>query len=367
MPGSRRSGDEDHAVGLEDRLLELAQRLGLEAQPGHVEHQVVLVEEAHDDLLAIDRRQHRDAEVEVLDAVLDLGLDLDPAVLRKALLGDVELGQDLDAAGDRLAQPQRRVHHLVEDAVDPVADAVVLLVRLDVDVRGALLDRVGEDDVHQADDRRFLGLLLQHLEVEILVLVEHFERGVRRGVGEVLHDLLELDGVRRAVVLVDRDAQRGFRGDHGIDVVPRHELDVVHGEDVGRVDHRQGHFGADLGDRKDGVLARDVGRDHLDDRFVDLDALQVDRGDPEVLGKELDEVLLRHGADLHQRRADAPALLLLQGEPLLQLLRADLAGLEEGVSQAVTHLSNGLSWLKTELSRKSQDPLWRDRPDCIPV
>jgi hypothetical protein len=33
---------------------------------------------------------------------------------------------------------------IVEHAVDPVPDAEVLLVRLDVDIRGDLLDRVGE-------------------------------------------------------------------------------------------------------------------------------------------------------------------------------------------------------------------------------
>ncbi len=139
-------------------------------------------------------------------------------------------------------------------------------------------------------------------------------------VGEVLHHLLQLDRVRRAVVLVDRDAQRGFRSHHRVDVVARHELDVVHGEDVGRVDHRQRDLGADLRDRKDGVLARDVGGNDLDHRFVDLDAREVDRRNAEVLGEELDEVLLRQGADLHQRGADAAALVLLQGEPFLQVL-----------------------------------------------
>ena len=47
--------------------------------------------------------------------------------------------------GDRVLQLQRRLHHLVQHAVDAVADAEVLLVRLDVDVAGALLDRVEQD------------------------------------------------------------------------------------------------------------------------------------------------------------------------------------------------------------------------------
>ncbi len=49
--------------------------------------------------------------------------DLDAAVLRQALLGDVELRHDLDARGDRVAELHRRRHDVVEDAVDAVADA----------------------------------------------------------------------------------------------------------------------------------------------------------------------------------------------------------------------------------------------------
>ena len=110
------------------------------------------------------------------------------------------------------------------------------------------------------------------------------------------------------------------------------------------IDHREGDLGADLGDGQDRVLARDVGRDDLDHRFVDLDPREVDRRHAEVLGEELDELLFGQGADLDQRRADAPALLLLQGEPVAQLVRVDLSGLEKGVAQAIAaHVVTDLS------------------------
>ena len=67
----------------------------VEAELGHVELQVALVEQAQDDLLAPHRRQHRDAEVH-LAALAEL--ELDAAVLRQAPLGDVELAHDLEAA-----------------------------------------------------------------------------------------------------------------------------------------------------------------------------------------------------------------------------------------------------------------------------
>ena len=72
--------------------------------------------------------------------VRPLQAQLEAAVLRDALLGDVELRHDLDAADDRLVVPLvDRLHRLVEHAVDAVLDHHLGVARLDVDVarRGA--------------------------------------------------------------------------------------------------------------------------------------------------------------------------------------------------------------------------------------
>ena len=155
--------------------LELGERLGLEAEPRHVEHQLVLVEQTHDDLLAEQRRQHRDAEVDLLRHAALVEADLDAAVLRQPLLGDVELRHDLDARDDRVAELHRRRHDVVEDAVDAVADAQLLLVRLDVDVARALLDRRHQHDVDEPHDRRFFALLGERLGADLLQLLENLD------------------------------------------------------------------------------------------------------------------------------------------------------------------------------------------------
>jgi hypothetical protein len=49
--------DEYHAPRLHDGHLELRQRLLLEPELGHVEHELVFVEQAHDDLFAEQRGQ----------------------------------------------------------------------------------------------------------------------------------------------------------------------------------------------------------------------------------------------------------------------------------------------------------------------
>ena len=62
--------------------------------------------------------------------------ELDAAVLRQALLGDVQLGHDLQARDDRRLEvlDLRRDRGFHQHAVNAVADAQLVLERLDVDV-----------------------------------------------------------------------------------------------------------------------------------------------------------------------------------------------------------------------------------------
>jgi hypothetical protein len=123
----------------------------------------VLAQETHDDRLAVQHRDDGDADV-------DLGIvdaDLDAAVLRQALFGDVQVAEDFDAGHDRRleALDLGRHRHLLQHAVDAVPDAQFVLERFEVDVGGAQLDRILQDLVDEADDRGVLGGI-----VEVVVL-----------------------------------------------------------------------------------------------------------------------------------------------------------------------------------------------------
>ena len=90
-----------------------------------------------------------------------------PAVLGKAVLGDVHVGHDLEPGGHRRGDGPGRGGDVVEDAVDPVADPQVLAGGLDVDVRGPLVERLEDEEVDVADDG---GVVDDRLEVaELLV------------------------------------------------------------------------------------------------------------------------------------------------------------------------------------------------------
>ena len=113
------------------------------------------------------RRGHRgDADVD------QLALDLlgDAAVLRQALLGDVQAGLDLHARHDRRHEALVRVLDRVELAVDAVADHDFLVGRLDVDVGRAVAHRLVEEVVDPADDRRFVGHVDEVLQLFFVLL-----------------------------------------------------------------------------------------------------------------------------------------------------------------------------------------------------
>ena len=349
LAAAGRPGDQHHAPRLGDGVLELGQRLGLEAELRHVEHQLVLVEETKDDLFAEQRRQARDAEVDFLGRAVDGEADLDAAVLRQPLFRDVELRHDLDARGDRVAELHRRRHDVVEDAVDAEPDAELLLVRLDVDVAGALLDRRHQHQVDEPDDRRLAALLLERGDVDLLELLEHLDvvvdhRGVSSralvtisSVAALFRLALACGGARpssrpssrcglaagrgRRVVARDRVGDRGFRGDDRLDVVARHELDVVHGEHVGRVDHRDRQRRAGAAERDDLVFLRGFRGDQLDDGRVDLELRQVDRGDAVLLAEQRGDLFVLDEAELDEVEAELAAVGLLIVQRILQLSR----------------------------------------------
>ena len=95
----------------------LRQHVAAHAQAFERELRLGLVEQAQHRALAVRRRQRRDAHVDRAAA----DAQRDAAVLRQALLGDVELGHDLQARDQRRVQRAVRLHHLAQRAVDAKA------------------------------------------------------------------------------------------------------------------------------------------------------------------------------------------------------------------------------------------------------
>ena len=127
-----------------------------------------LVEDTDDGVFAVDARHHRDAEVDRLARQPQL----EPAVLGHALFGDVELRHDLDARNDRAVEPLvDRPHRRLQHAVDAVLHVDRVVLRLDMDVARAPLDRTVDRRVDQPDDRALVGGQLVDRELIVAAFV----------------------------------------------------------------------------------------------------------------------------------------------------------------------------------------------------
>src|SRR5450756_793322 len=191
LAGAGRTRDDDHAVRLADDIVEQGQRIIEESKVLEWHHGSALVQDTQDDLFTVDSGQGANAEVDGL--VLDT--QGDAAVLGLAPLGDIHVGHDLDTREHAGLDVARQVLLLLQDTVDTVADAQVVLLWLHVDIRRALDDGLGDDRVDQPDDGRVLTHLTQLLDAYLFASFRD-DLGLRPGAGF-------LDGVSDDVVLLD--------------------------------------------------------------------------------------------------------------------------------------------------------------------
>ena len=310
----------------------LIQRLLLEAELGHIEAQIFFVEQPEHDLLAPERGQSGDAEIELLLLAANLHLQHDAAVLRQPLFADVELRHDLQARGDRVLQFQRRIHDQLQNAVNTEAHAEFLFVGLHVNVAGSALHGVGEHQVHELDDGSFVSGLFQFLEFEFLLFGLHLDVGASPSVVHRLHDLLKLFFFRSAVGLVDALDDGAFRSHDRLDIEAGHELDIVHGKNVGGIHHGDGERSADAAERQDLIALRGFVGNQLDDCGIDFKIGKID-GRHAILAREkVGDILIREEAQLHQRRGEPGVGFLLEFGRLFQLLCGDDLFFDEQVT-----------------------------------
>ena len=70
---------------------------------------------------------------------------------------------------------QRRLHHLIQNAVNPVSDPETSLIRFDMNVTGLLFDGIGQDQVDEFDDRGILGGPFKRADIDIIVVADDLD------------------------------------------------------------------------------------------------------------------------------------------------------------------------------------------------
>ena len=141
---ARRAADQHHAEGPRDGAAVVLVLPCGEAEVAQFQQLDAAGQQSQHDLLAVDRRQRRDAHVELLA----VAVVADAPVLRQPFLGDVERGEDLDLVYKRhVLRPLDDVT-LGELAVDAHTDAAALFVGFEVDVAGVVAQRLA----HQREE-----------------------------------------------------------------------------------------------------------------------------------------------------------------------------------------------------------------------
>jgi len=151
------------------------------------------------------------------------------AVLGHPPLGYIQVRHHLDARHDRRVQLQPRRHDLLQHTVDTVPDTQGAQIRLDMYIAGALLYRIEYDEIDQIDYACALRLLLHHAQVLVVLLPDHLHVRLLETFQEIVHVYLAL------VIAAYGGEYVLLTTQHGLYLEPRHLLQLVDGEQCGRV------------------------------------------------------------------------------------------------------------------------------------
>ena len=168
----------------------------------------------------------------------------------------------------------------LQHAVDAEAHAHLAAVGLEVDVRGALLDRLGDDRVHELDHRRVLGGLA--------------DVGDRAPSSSSSSSTASATASSRRLMRPISAGDVVGRGHDRAHLVAGHQLQVVERQHVRRVGHRHQQRAVVVEADRHGVeAARGLGRDQVHRRQVGAVDLQVDVVEAEALGDRAGQLVAR--------------------------------------------------------------------------
>ena len=263
------------------RLIHSANVLQLvfvEPEAGEIAEQHLGIEDAHDQLFAECGRERRDAQLDLFS----FALRLDAAVLRAAPFGDVHAAHRLDARGDGEVDELRHALDLVQHAVDAEADHGRLALRLDVNVAGARVVGVLQQEVDGVDDVRVAGLdLVARLQLHVLLEVGEIDRAAAEIASGFRHRGAE------AVLLGDHAHHVALRRHHDLDLLLHHLVVGVESDGVERIDDGDDQLAVANRHRRHAVLAREGARDlRLDHLDVELERIDFEELEPRILGDQ---------------------------------------------------------------------------------
>ncbi len=322
LAGAGGAGDEEDAVRSPDQSLESLRGAAREAEAIEGQEDGGSVEQPHHDGLAVDGRHGGDADVDP-PAVRR---DPDAPVLGQAALGDIHLGHDLDARGERGPESARGSLLIVEQPVDTVADVQAVLEGLDVDVGSFGGQRPVDQDIDQPHHRR----LERHVPEAVHVFLE-LAVAVAAGGSHALDDLLQR-GVGPVRPLDGLQNRRGG-GNEELDRHPEALLQIVQQQRIGRLRRRHRQHRALHGDRTGHVLTQVLGGEVLERRGGRRQLLAREERQPLLLRHRPQHIGGSGGAQGDQHLPETPPLLTRLRERFLEGLPGNNVSPHEDFAQ----------------------------------
>ncbi len=316
-----RTRHQKDSVGPFDDLLKRLVVFFLEPQIHDADAHGIGTQDTQHDRFTVICRQRAGAEVDLL--LVDH--QLDAAVLRKPLLRDVDAGHDFQPADQRAFHAQGNAVALDAFAVDSISHANAVLHRLDVNIRCAVADGLGDHRLHQLDDGRLRGVgrpvpFADAGDVDRLVdgAVDRFidgaidglvERAIHRLVKCLVPGLVDRVGSRRSQNLIEQRLDFRARRQRRADFLVEPEAENIEHLQIQRIVNDDPQPAVLHAQRQDEVLAHQIVWNQIDRVGGDRGLVQLDIIQPVLGGQRLEDISLGADLQIDQRFANAHALL----------------------------------------------------------
>ncbi len=185
----------------------------------------------------------------------------------------------LDARSQFFLDRQRRLGDVAQDAVDAQADPVELFERLEVQVGCTHVDRVGQDFLQEAHDRRVVDIGIGAVGQSSGIVVDKIDV-------QIVADQLVQVLLVALIALLDQFQQTGVVDDHRLDRQFGLELDLVQRMDIGRIRQRHDTLLPRLAERNHALALHQLVVDDLFRQQPDIDRPQIQQRIAEFFGAE---------------------------------------------------------------------------------
>ena len=146
-----------------------------------------------------------------------------------------------------------------------------MLIGLNMNIRGFLFDRIGQNQVDKLDNRSILTRPFQLADIFQRIIFNQLE------IVEILKSFHDISQRRTLIIiLVDRIFDGRFGSNHHLDIEAGHKLDVINGENIGRISHRHNQGRAGTVDWNQLVFLGNCGRNQRHNGGVNIKLSQVD-------------------------------------------------------------------------------------------